>query len=134
MAKRLGTSLFSMACFAGLLTSCTLARSPGEAWTRTDRLTVDSAQVAAAAAECQAEAQLAAQRSGQMRPIILAQYPANTYSVGQPPSPGSYQAPQVDFSPMQNIGTTLGDQMRHRQLIQSVMEGCMAQKGYIKAP
>jgi hypothetical protein len=113
-----------------LIAGCAAFQAP-ENWVRADRNPADANAVTAAAAECRAQAQLAGAHNGALRPIILAQN--NPYMVGSPPTPGSYQAPQVDFSPLGGVGSSLGEGIARERLIRSVMDGCMAEKGYIRA-
>jgi hypothetical protein len=116
------------------LAACATFRQP-DAWTRIDRGPSDPSIVAAAAAECRAQAELAGAH-GDLSPLAFAQYAQNSpqdYVVVPPPGPSSYQAPQVDFSPLGDAGTSLRQQMDRDRLIRSVLEGCMAQRGYILA-
>lgn len=49
---------------------------------------------------------------------------------GSAPSPASYQAPQVDFSGISDIGATIGANRRRSQTEEANLEACMAQRGY----
>jgi hypothetical protein len=61
-----------VAFFAVILTDCAVRPSP-EIWVRIDHTHVDAAAVAAASAECRAQAQLIGSQRGALRPVILAQ-------------------------------------------------------------
>jgi hypothetical protein len=54
----------------------------------------------------------------------------NVYGGSGAPAPGSYQAPQVDFSGLGDIGDTIVANRRRSQTEQATMEACMAQRGY----
>jgi len=55
---------------------------------------------------------------------------ANPSVMPAPPTPPSYQAPQVDFSGIGDIGATIGAQRRQSETQLVTMEACMAQRGY----
>jgi hypothetical protein len=50
-----------------------------------------------------------------------------------PPTPGSYNSPAVDFSPLGDIGANLGAGVRRTQTEDATMTACMAQRGYRKS-
>lgn len=49
---------------------------------------------------------------------------------GSAPYPASYQAPQVDYSGMADLGAAIGANVRRSQTQDANMEACMAQRGY----
>jgi hypothetical protein len=113
-----------------LLASCATAGKP-EDWVRVDRAVEDQNITAAAIADCHAQAVLAGQQYGNARPIVLAQFSPKDYEAVPPPASGSYQAPMPDFSVLSRQPNSHGF-IAKQQLIQSVMDSCMAQKGYIR--
>jgi hypothetical protein len=48
----------------------------------------------------------------------------------QAPSPGDYQASQVDFSPLADAGAAIGANARRSQTEEANLQACMAQRGY----
>jgi hypothetical protein len=120
-----------LSAFAFLVVAACTANRPDD-WVKVDHTLADRSVLTAAIADCRAQAVLAAENYGAVRPLIFAQYSPQDYVVVPPPAPGSYQAPQVDFSPLQNSNPRHGF-IQRQQLINSLTEGCMAQKGYIRA-
>ena len=136
--------------YGALVGALALAGCSSHSWQRLDGQALNSSaaierQYAVDTASCRAvamnagaqiQAPMASSPNVAVTNNVIVQAPpsSNPYIVGNAPTPGSYAAPQVDFSGLNQAGQSLGTSIRRQRLEDANMRGCMAERGYLQAP